>query len=126
MTLANGKQISTRLLIIYMISAVLFLSSIELHIHTHEAAATADHGFAVSITSLPDNLADINNAHEIEVSPDGMLHAHYSTPEFLSIFLLLILIVAVFSQICIIQTRNAFIHFKPRYFVTPLLRAPPH
>ena len=125
MILNSNKQISIKLLIIYMISALLFLSSIELHIHTHKAAATADHGSAVSITSLPDSLVSAEEAQEIEVSPDGMLHAHASTPNILALFILLTILVAVLQQIFIRpieSTRNTLV--LP-FFGTPSLRAPP-
>ncbi len=121
----SSKSLSIKILLIYMISALLFLSSIELHIHTHEAAVTADHGFAVSVTSLPDSLANHQAANEIEVSPDGMLHAHQGAPQMLAIFILLVLIVTRFIPISFARNRKICSISDLPFFGTPALRAPP-
>ena len=67
--LKNKKQLTIKMLIMYMISALLFLSSVELHIHTQETAATVEHGFAVDISSLASNLVHQVGSDEIIVSP---------------------------------------------------------
>lgn len=121
----SGKQLSTKILIIYMISTLLFLFSIELHIHTKDAAASADHGASVSITSLSNSLGDIGSSGEIEVSPDGMLKVHHSAPDMLAIFLLLALIIAIFRQIIVAQTSNSHTSSTLPFYGTPALRAPP-
>lgn len=117
------KQFSIKLLIIYMISTLLFLSSIELHIHTEEAASYVSHGSSVSITTLSNDLIDI--ANEIEVSPDGMLKVQQSTASLLAIFLLLTLIIGIFSQISITRIIDPHTTIKPPFYGTPSLRAPP-
>ncbi len=128
--LNSNKALSVKLLVIYMISALLFLSSIELHIHTHEAAASADHGSAVSITSLLNDFsskfAAQESASEIEVSPDGMLHAHQNAPNMLAIFLLLVLIVTIFIPVSISRIRKLHCRIERPFYGTPSLRAPPH
>ena len=74
MSLKFGKQLSIRFLIMYMISAVLFLTSIDLHIHARDVATAADHhGYAVHISSLTDELIPAVAGDEIKVSPDGVL-----------------------------------------------------
>jgi len=112
-----------------MITALLFLSSIELHIHTHEAAITADHGSAVSITSLPDILSSSlvaeQSAAEIEVSPDGMLHAHQSAPNALTIFIFLVFVIAVFVAVFYSRTSKTYCLAETPFFGFPSLRAPP-
>ena len=120
-----GKQITTKALIIYMISALLFLSSIELHIHTNDAAQTADHGHSVSITSLSNNISNLDIKGEIEVSPDGMLKIQHSAPNLLAIFLLLALIITLFFQIFTIRVRGKHPASTLPFFGTPALRAPP-
>jgi len=67
------KQRSVKMLVIYMISALLFLTSTDLHIHTQEAASIADHGSSVSISSLATNITTDGVKDEITVSPDGVL-----------------------------------------------------
>lgn len=118
-----------KLLVMYMVSALLFLSSIELHIHTHEAAITEDHGSAVSITSLPDNLSSSlvaeQSATEIEISPDGMLHAHQNAPNALAIFILFIFIVAMFAVIFYSRIRKPHNIAESPFYGFPSLRAPP-
>lgn len=121
----SGKQLSTKMLIIYMISTLLFLFSIELHIHTEEAAASADHGASVSITSLSNSLVGMGSSDEIEVSPDGMLKVHHSAPDMLAIFLLLALIIAIFGQIVVTRINNSHTCSTLPFYGTPALRAPP-
>lgn len=112
-----------------MISALLFLSSIELHIHTHEAAASADHGAAVSITSLPNDfssqIAAQKSASEIEVSPDSILHAHQNASNILAIFLWLVFFVSIFIAVGISRNRKSINFIQLPFYGTPALRAPP-
>jgi len=121
--------LAIRLLVIYLICALLFLSSIELHIHTQEVATFTDHGAAVSITStlkdFSSQLAVQESTSEIEVSPDGMLHAHQSTPNMLAIFLLLVLIVSTFIAVFIPQKRKSTNLKALPFYGSPALRGPP-
>jgi len=121
----SDKQLSIKALIIYMISSLLFLSSIELHIHTNEAAASADHGFSVSITQLSSDLTNASALDEIGVSPDGMLKVNHSALNVLAVFLLLALLIVVFSQIYISRIRNTHATLELPFYGTPTLRAPP-
>jgi len=118
-----------KLLVIYMISALLFLSSIELHIHTHEAAVSADHGAAVSITSLANDfssqLAAQETASEIEVSPDNMLHAHQSAPNILVMFLLLVFIASIFIPVFASRNQESTNLSALPFYGTPTLRGSP-
>jgi len=125
MNFSSNQQYSAKALIIYMISTLLFLTSIELHIHTQEAAASADHGYAVSISSISTELAGGNSADEINVSPDGLLKVHHDTPDVIAVFLLLILILAIFSRVITPPYRET--RFSPvlPFYGSPALRAPP-
>ena len=125
MRLNSVNQLSIKALIIYMISALLFLSSIELHIHTNDTAATADHGYAVSITSLSNNINNLNVSGEIEVSPDSMLKMQYSAPNILAIFIVLALICSLLIQIFTLRIRDQYFTCTLPFYGTPALRAPP-
>jgi len=121
-----NKQRSVKMLVIYMISALLFLTSIDLHIHTQEAASIADHGSSVSISSFATNTVTDGNTDEITVSPDGVLKLKQLS---FNLFLMLLFIgVAATAQRCIRITRlrvsNSQIPFIP-FQGTPPLRAPP-
>ena len=124
--LKNKKQLTIKMLIMYMISALLFLSSVELHIHTQETAATVEHGFAVDISSLASNLMHQGSSDEIIVSPDSVLKVKQSSISMLAVFLLIAVMVAVLCRTFIgrlreSQTRLPIIPF----YGTPPLRAPP-
>jgi len=108
-----------------MISTLVFLSSIELHIHTQDAAVSADHSLAVSFSTLSNDIGNIDNADEINVSPDGMLKVHYSAPDMFAVFLLLALIVAISVHISVSRKREALSYTERPFFGTPALRAPP-
>jgi hypothetical protein len=125
MTLNTKKQLSFKLLIMYMISTLLFLSSTELHIHTHEAAAIADHGSAFSFTSLADKLVSVDTSEEINISPDGMLVQQHSSPSILAVFILVALLVAIFRTVAVRRPRDKYYVLAPSFFNTPSLRAPP-
>lgn len=119
------KKISIKVLIMYLVSTLVFLSSIDLHIHTDKVAAFEDHGFSVSITSLTSNQLNFDTADEIEVSPDGMLKVQDGAPDILVIFLLLAIIVAVFSRLYILRSHNTCRIFALPFYGSPSLRGPP-
>lgn len=81
-----------------MISTLLFLTSIELHIHTEDAAVKADHGFAVSISSIAGDLNAIDTNDKIKVSPDSVLKLKQSDINLLVIFLLVSIIIVIVNQ----------------------------
>jgi hypothetical protein len=122
----HQKQQSTKMLIIYMITALLFLTSFEIHIHDQQAAATADHGFAVSISSISNDLMPEGNNDEITVSPDGVLKVKQSSINLLAVFLLIAIMVTVLCRTFIGRLREVHtqIPFVP-FHGTPPLRAPP-
>ncbi|PCI68761.1 MAG: hypothetical protein COB26_07350 [Piscirickettsiaceae bacterium] len=108
-----------------MISALLFLTFVEVHIHNSFGAANADHGHSVSISSLDTALLG-DSADEIKVSPSGMLKAKHNIVNFGAVFLLVVTLLIVLTQVIIWQFRESSI----RYFVilfhrSPPLRAPP-
>ena len=110
----------------YMISALLFLTFTDLHIHTKEAAATADHGSAVSISSLSDELKPTGTSDEIKVNPDGALKINQGSFNILAVFLLvaLLAIFLFYTLVGRIREINSLISSLP-FQGTPPLRAPP-
>jgi hypothetical protein len=120
------KQLSIKMLIIYMITALLFLTSIELHIHTEETASTADHGSAVSIGALAGDIMLDVDSDEIIVSPDSVLKVKQNGIAVLAVFLLIAVLLAVLCKIFIGRLRecHAQLPLIP-FHGTPPLRAPP-
>jgi cell division protein ZapA (FtsZ GTPase activity inhibitor) len=127
MSLKFGKQQSIRFLIMYMISAVLFLTSIDLHIHARDVATSAGHhGYAVHISSLTDELIPAVASDEIKVSPDGVLKINQSSFSVLAVFLLAALLVVCCSRACVGRLRDtATLLPSLPFHGTPSLRAPP-
>jgi len=120
------KQQSIKMLVIYMITALLFLTSVEIHIHDQEAAAAADHGFAVSISSLTNDLLPEGSSDEITVSPDGVLKVKQSSVNLLVIFLLVAVMLTVLCRTFIGRLREGHTQLPVIPFHgTPPLRAPP-
>ena len=120
------KHQSTKMLIIYLIGALLFLTSVDLHIHTQQAAASEEHGAAVAISSLSSEfLPDIIN-DEITVSPDSVLKVDQSDVDLFVVFLL----VAIFAIVTLnsfasrLRELHAMLPGESTYN-SPLLRAPP-
>lgn len=115
-----------KVLVIYMIIALLFLTSIELHIHTLDAAASADHGSAVSITSLNSELMPSGENDEINVSPDGALKISQTSFNLQAIVFMFVLMVLTGCYAYVVRLRksNALLPALP-FYGTPSLRAPP-
>ena len=122
----HQKQLSIKMLVIYMITALLFLTSFEIHIHDQQAAATADHGSAVSISSLASDLLPENSSDEITVSPDGARIVKQSTVDLFAVFLLIAVMLTVLCRTFIGRLREGHtqLPFIP-FHGTPPLRAPP-
>ena len=108
----SNKQLPMKLLIMYMISALLFLTFTDLHIHTKKAATTADHGSAVSISSLSDELTPSGTSDEIKVNP----------AVFLLVTLLTILLFFTLIHRC---CESDSLAYDLPFYGTPPLRAPP-
>jgi len=114
------------MLIMYMIAALLFLTSFDLHIHTDEAALTAEHGYAVSISSIDTDFLAGTDGEEINVGLDGVLKIEHDAVSFIAIFLLLAIVLAVLQKILIgIIRENNFSYFVISLSGLPPLRAPP-
>jgi len=110
----------------YMIAALLFLTSFDLHIHTDEAAVTAEHGFSVSISSIDTVFFAGADSEEINVGLDGVLKVEYDAVSFMAIFLLLLIVLAVSQRILIGIIREInFSYFVISLSGLPPLRAPP-
>jgi hypothetical protein len=120
------KQLSIKMLVIYMITALLFLTSVEIHIHSQDAAASLDHGFAVSISSLANDLMPEGSSDEITVSPESVLKVKQSSVSILAIFLLIAVMLTVLCRTFIGRLREGHtqLPFVP-FHGTPPLRAPP-
>ncbi|MDY6979500.1 MAG: hypothetical protein SV201_06430 [Pseudomonadota bacterium] len=123
----NNSSLQYRLLVMYMISALLFLISTPLHIHSEEAAVTAEHGAAVSVSSLVKDVIQADTQNQININPDGLLKANPAGFTIPVIPLLLALLVFGIPRIC---SRCRFPRSQrispdtPDYGM-PLLRAPP-
>lgn len=122
----SRKQLSVKILVMYMVMALLFLTSVELHIHTPESAANADHGSAVSISSFTDNLMNENVSDEIKVSADSVLKAKQDSINIFAVFLLVAVMLAVLCRIFIGRLRESLAQLTlSPYYGAPSLRAPP-
>lgn len=120
------KQLSIKMLIIYMITALLFLTSVELHIHTDESTSAADHGSAVSISALTGDFMPENASDEIIVSPDGVLKVKQSDISTLAVFILVAVMLAFLCRTFIGRLRESHAQLPLLPFHgTPPLRAPP-
>jgi hypothetical protein len=122
----SPKQLSVKILVMYMIMALLFLASVELHIHTAESASTADHGSAVSISSFTDDLMAEGSGDEINVSPDGVMKVKQDDISVFAVFLLVAVMLAVLCPTFIGRLRgsHALLPLAP-FYGAPSLRAPP-
>jgi len=122
----NQKQLSIKMLIMYMITALLFLTSVELHIHSEKNALTVDHGTAVSISSLASDLTPGDSSNEITVSPDSVLKVKQNSVNILAVFLLIAVMLAVLCRTFIGRLRESHTLLPALSFHgTPPLRAPP-
>ena len=122
----SNKKFTSNTLIIYMISALLFLTFVELHIHTQEAASTESHGFAVSISNITEDLADIEANNEITVSPDSFLKVEQVSVTMLAVFMLIAVLITGLCRTSIGRMREAHTLLPHIPFQgTPPLRAPP-
>jgi len=121
----NSQQLSTRLLIMYMISALLFLTSIDLHIHSRAQAVSAEQDITVHITSVVSDINKSDKADEVQISPDGLLKANQYSFNVLAVIILAALI-AVLCYISCVRIRDIQTLFPQLPFHgTPTLRAPP-
>lgn len=114
-------------MVIYMIFALLFLSSLKVHIHTGDAAVLADHGAAVSISDFSSQDALTNTLiGEIEINPDGLIKLVKKVVGFALILLAVVLAIPLVCRDCI---RQKLVFIFPRqslpFFGAPILRAPP-
>lgn len=122
----SKRQLVTKTLIMYMVGALLFLTFVELHIHTQEAAVSETHGFAVSISNLTEDLAALDAHDEISVSPDSILKIKQTNVSVLAIFMLIAVLVSVLCCAFIGRMREShkLLPVIP-FYGTPPLRAPP-
>ena len=122
----HRKQLSIKMLIIYMVTALLFLTSVEVHIHTQDTSVTAGHGAAVSISSFADGLMAADGSDEITVSADSALKVKQSTVSLLAVFLLIAVMLTVLCRTFIGRLREGHTQLPLIPFHgTPPLRAPP-
>ena len=114
------------MLVIYLIMALLFMTSVNIHIHNQEAAATADHGSAVSLSSLSNDLMPNSADDEITVSPENALKVKQNGVNLLAVFLLIAVVLSVLCRTFIgrIRGSHTLLPVVP-FHGTPPLRAPP-
>lgn len=114
------------MLVVYMITVLLFLTSVKIHIHDHEAAAASDHGSAVSITSIASNFSPEGSSEEITVSPDGALKVKQNSVDLAAVFLLIAIMVIVLCRTFIGRLREIRSQLPViPFYGTPPSRAPP-
>ncbi len=114
------------MLIMYMVTALLFLTSVEIHIHDQDTAATADHGFAVSISSLTNDLMPESSSDEITISPESVLKVKQDSLSVLAVFMLIAVMLTVLCRTFIGRLRESHTQLPVIPFHgTPPLRAPP-
>ena len=119
-------KLPVKILLMYIVSALLFLTSVELHIHPEASAANVGHGVAVSISSLTGDLSGSNSIHEINISTDGVLKAQQNNFNLLAVFLLVALLVTFQRTDLYTRLQDRKIQLtKLVFYVTPPLRAPP-
>ena len=124
--LRNSQKLTVRMLIMYVIAALLFLTSFELHIHTHEAAPAAEHGFAVSISSLASDFVPHLASEEINVSADGVLKVEHDTASFMAVFMLIAMVLSIMQSTFVGRLRENYVRLSCLPFRgLPPLRAPP-
>ena len=123
----NNSSFPYRLLVMYMISALLFLMSTPLHIHSKEAATTAEHGAAVSVSSLVNDIIQADTQNQININPDGLFKANPADFNIPMIPLLIALLVFSIPRICVRCRfpRSQRISPDTPDYGMPLLRAPP-
>ncbi len=121
------KQNQTLMLIMYLISALLFMSSVDLHIHAGDASVSVEQSSsAVHISTLADKFAVAQNSDEVNISHNGVLKSGFNSFVVLAVFLLAALILACCRFDCTGRLRD----ISPRlvrlaFHGTPPLRAPP-
>ncbi len=124
--LRNNQKLVARMLIMYVVAALLFLTSVELHIHTHEAAPAAEHGFAVSISSLESNFVPHIASEEINVGTDSVLRVEYDIVTVVAVFTLLVLLLTTWRRTFVGRLREKHVRLSSLPFRgLPPLRAPP-
>jgi hypothetical protein len=122
----HQKQRSIKMLVIYMITALLFLTSVEIHIHDQETAASTDHGMAVGISSITGDLLPEGSSDEIIISPESVLKVKQDSINLLVVFLLIAIMVTVLCRTFIGRLRESHTRLPVIPFHgTPPLRAPP-
>ena len=125
--LIHQKQLSIKMLVVYMITALLFLTSVEIHIHDQKTAASAEHGVAVSISSLANDLLPEGSiSDEITVSPESVLKIKQDNINLFAVFMLIAVMVTVLCRTFIGRLRESLTQLPVIPFHgTPPLRAPP-
>ena len=126
MLLTNNKRMTTRLLVLYLISALLFITSIRLHVHVNDDAIAAEQSSHIHISSVTGNLGSADTNDEVNISPLGVLKSSQNDFSVMAVFLLAILVAVLSSYICIARLREIQTRY-PRlpFYGSPSLRAPP-
>lgn len=130
MRLRNSKPFSTQMLIMYLISALLFMTSIDLHIHADLSAdvssVSTDKLTPVHISSIADSITTTDDSGEININHQSVLKDGQGKLIVLAAILLTLLVAALFFYECIGRIVNTRVQLYQLPFLgTPPLRAPP-
>ena len=127
MQFGNDKRLTARVLVIYLISALLFVTSVELHVHVNADTVAADQSSQIHISSVTGNLGSPDIDDEVDVSPLGVLKSNQDDFGVMAVFLLAILACVLSSYTCVARMRDIQSRY-PRlpFYGAPSLRAPPY
>ena len=126
MKFIKGKQFQKSVLIMYMISALLFLMSIDLHIHVHGDKVYMPQELAVHISSIAEKLTPDDDRNEVNISPNGVLKLNQNSLNVIAVIMLATLIAVLCYFECVARLREKRSRL-PRlpFHGTPTLRGPP-
>jgi hypothetical protein len=126
MKLINSKTFSTQMLIMYLISALLFMTSIDLHIHADVSSLSADKLTPVHISSIADSFTATDDSGEININHQSVLKDGQGKLVVLAAILLTLMVAALFFYECIGRIVNTRVQLYQLPFLgTPPLRGPP-
>jgi len=126
MRFSNNKQLTTRLLVIYLVSALLFITSIRLHVHVNADTVASEQSSQIHISSVTGKLGSPDSDDEINISPLGVLKSNQNDLSLMAVFLLALLVAVLSSYMCIARLRGIHTRYPwLPFYGAPSMRAPP-
>ena len=123
---SKDGQVPIRLLIMYMISALLFLMSFDLHIHVHSDKVYTGQQSVLHVRSIADEHASDDSGDEINISPSGVLKLNQNSSGIIAVMLLITLIaVLYYFEYTLRLLDNRSLLPRLPFHGAPALRAPP-